>query len=96
MATSNNDRRRGSQPVTNTCPDWCRCSAADHEKSDQAEPWLHQSRPMGRFEFWQLDGEPMTATLAEGIGHARDLTVADLRAIAADALAAAEWMEVRA
>lgn len=96
MNASSTDRRRGSQPdsISQTCPPWCTTTAERHAQDDPGRPF-HSSGAIGRFAFWQFHGEEITATLGTGISNDDDLTAADLRQLAVDALAAAEWLEQR-
>lgn len=76
------------------CPAWCVSTAAEHAEDDPGA-WLHEGPAFGLLRTWLLDGpEPVfTATLAETVAGAHELTPDDLRQLATDALDAAMWMD---
>lgn len=68
------------------CPSWCTTTAQEHADDDPGRP-LHRGPWFGPFQAWECGGE-LTADI-----NNCDLTAAGLRQLAADALAAAEWLE---
>ncbi|QCX28091.1 hypothetical protein [Nocardioides jishulii] len=73
------------------CPTWCVATPEEHATNT---PPLHRSGPVeGMFEYWQSEGEPITATLRGGVDDSTDMIAAELHTLAADAFAAAEWLE---
>lgn len=87
-----------STTVRPPCPAWCEYTAEDHARDDSPhliDPALHMARPAPGFQVWQLHGRELTATMNETISNDTDLTPAQLRELAAGALAAAEWIEAR-
>lgn len=81
------------------CPDWCRQEPQTHEPYIDTEGQLivnHTGPKLGAFATTgeQVDDE-LTMWAAGTLENPDDLTVADLRAIAANAEAAADWMEAQ-
>lgn len=80
--------------VTYSCPDWC--VRWDHHADlvDADNPPVHFGPDFGLFEInAHGDGEPevdLPATTFKGA-----ISAAGLRKLSADALAAAEWLEVQ-
>lgn len=72
------------------CPPWCVTSTEDHAEDDPGH-LLHRGPNFGRLTTWRMDGDaqPYTADVSD----TSDMTADELRQLAADALAAAEWLE---
>jgi hypothetical protein len=91
--------------IGTACPDWCtdkplhRCT---DDYGDGRQSRYHQGPAWGRFaiygeEFTDSPGTvPATASLQLPNDTVDELGPDDLRRIASDALAAAEWLEARA
>jgi hypothetical protein len=75
-----------------TCPVWC-LSGPDHE-SDAKNPPLHRGPRFGPYIEIQRMGDGPTVIDVYGT-EGEDMYVEDLRQLASDALAAAEWLEAQ-
>lgn len=82
-------------PADVSCPAWCTQTPAQHleQQRHPDDAILHRGAELGHFEFWQMEGDPPTVTFIKGFDDNTDLTAAQVRKLAQDALAAAEWLE---
>jgi hypothetical protein len=89
--------------MTIKCPEWCTT-----EKRQGHDPWFgeggelhvdHQGPDFGDYMFGngaQVEGTVTSEVVVSDLECKTDMTPADLRQLAADALAAAEWLEAQA
>lgn len=96
---------RTAVPFTTACPDWCRLKpehpADSIETASGRESRIHGGPTFGRFidvdgkEFADRQGD---VALFGGVCDIEPIkfSAAELRQLAADAIAAAEWIEARA
>lgn len=85
------------EPTQCTCPPWCVATHDDHAQDDPGRP-LHKGPLVGRLQVWAGgDSESTDLAFSADVAYRQDddLTVTDLRQLAADALAAAAWIETQ-
>ena len=94
-----------TEPYSPLCPDWCTSTGYAHESnthviSEDRRPVVdHEEPEFGRFyvtgvEFLLSDG-PLRLEVHDSLEGA-EISAPELRKLAADALAAAEWLEGQA
>ena len=87
-----------SRTMTILCPDWCRQDEFGHDPYLNADDQLevdHAGPKFGTYMYGcaaQVDDEVTTRVTVSDLED-RDMTPAELRRLAADALTAAEWLE---
>lgn len=75
-----------------SCPSWC-VTPQDEHATDEPGSLLHEGPRFGSIRTWCLDHEEPVFSATVDEGDASDLTTAELRQLATDALDAAMWID---